>query len=132
MAIVMDKYTATEQAYKNGYAQGKKDALSNGCSMWFITVLEKIEPNEDYIALFGDRRTWGYYQEYETAIRALHENRTDMCEHLYGYAVLEKIEEGICQLCRERKWFKFNRSRQGYFEIEEPECVKCIVNFAIG
>ena len=26
----MDKYTATEQAYKNGYEQGKKDAVRHG------------------------------------------------------------------------------------------------------
>ena len=26
----MDKYTATEQAYKNGYEQGKKDAVKHG------------------------------------------------------------------------------------------------------
>lgn len=26
----MDKYTAAEQAYKNGYEQGKKDAVKHG------------------------------------------------------------------------------------------------------
>lgn len=26
----MDNYTATEQAYKNGYEQGKKDAVKHG------------------------------------------------------------------------------------------------------
>lgn len=100
--------------------------------MWFITVLEKIEPSEDYLALFGDQRTWGYYKEYETAIEALHENRTDMAEGCYRYALLEKFGEGICPRCMERQWFKYDGLRDGYFEIEEPECVKRIVNFALG
>lgn len=41
----MDNYTATEQAYKNGYEQGKKDAVKHG----------KQEKSED-------RDEWyGYY-----------------------------------------------------------------------
>lgn len=100
--------------------------------MYFITVFEKIEPNDDYFALFGDQRTWGYYPEYETAATALHENWVDMYEHCYEYALIEKIDCGICSLANERQWFKWNKERRGYFEIEEPECVKHLVNFAIG
>ena len=100
--------------------------------MWFITVMEKIEPSEQFLALFGDQRTWGYYKDYEVALLVLHENRTNMWETCYDYAVLEKFDEGICPDCQERHWFKYDCERDGYFEIEEPECVKRIVNFGIG
>lgn len=100
--------------------------------MWFITVIEKIEPSDRLMALFGDQRTWGYYKDYEIALQALHENWTDMWEYYYDYAVLEKFSEGILPDCQERYWFKYDRERNGYFEIEEPECVKRIWNFAIG
>ena len=99
--------------------------------MWFITVFEKIDPSEEYLALFGDQRTWGYYKEREMAVQALHENWTDMQETLYSYALIEKIEEGISATANERQWFKWDVARQGFFEIEEPECVEHIVNFAI-
>jgi hypothetical protein len=100
--------------------------------MYFITVFNRIEPNEMYCAEFGNQRTWGYYPEYEMAVNALHENRTDMYEGCYEYAVIEKINYGICAITEESQWFKWDEKRYGYFEIEEPECVRCLTNFAIG
>ena len=100
--------------------------------MWFITVFERLEPDERYIMEHGDKRTWGYYEDKETATRALHENWTDMWETIYGYALLEKFGPGICPQHQERQWFKYDRERDGYFEIEEPEFVKRVVNFALG
>lgn len=100
--------------------------------MYFITVFDKIEPSDIYFAEFGDQRTWGYYPEHEWAVNALHENWTDMHEGCYEYAVIERIDYGICAIADERQWFKWDAERHGYFEIEEPECVKHLVNFAIG
>ena len=100
--------------------------------MYFITVFDKVEPNEMYYAEFGDQRTWGYYPEYKMAQSSLHENRTDMHEGCYEYALIEKIGPGICAHCEERQWFKWNKELRGYYEIDEPECVKHLVNFAIG
>lgn len=100
--------------------------------MYFITVFDKCEPNDMYFADLGDQRTWGYYPEYEWAVNALHENRMDMHEDCYEYAVIEKIDYGICALANERQWFKWDKEKRGYFEIDEPECVKHLVNFAIG
>ena len=100
--------------------------------MYFVTVFDKCEPNEQFFAEFGCQRTWGYYQEYEMAARALHENRTDLHEGCYEYALIEKIGPGIIALCEERQWFKWDKEKCGYFEIDEPECVKHLVNFAIG
>jgi len=100
--------------------------------MYFITVFEKIEPSEMYLAEFGDQRTWGYYPEYEYAAEVLHENVTDMHEGCYEYALIENIDYGICAIADERQWFKWDAEKRGYFEIEEPECVKQICNFAIG
>ena len=46
----MDNYTATEQAYKNGYEQGQRDAVKHG--RWF----EMVESKED-------GHTGEYYEE---------------------------------------------------------------------
>lgn len=100
--------------------------------MWFITVFQKVEPDDRWFAEFGAQRTWGYYSERETAVQALHENWTDMWEYLYDYAVLEYMEEGLAPCALDRQWYKFDQERWGYFEIEEPECVKHLVNFALG
>lgn len=100
--------------------------------MWFITVMEYLIEDEKFIARHGDKRTWGYYTEKETAVQALHENWTDMREYVYDIALLEKLGPGICPDCEERQWFKFDKERGGYFEIDEPEFIKRIVNFALG
>ncbi len=101
--------------------------------MWFITVFEKVKPGKFGWPDFGCSRTWGFYSERETAVQALHENWTDMWETCYDYAVIEKYAEGISHYeFDSRKWFKFDWEREGYFEIEEPECVKHLCSFAIG
>ena len=101
--------------------------------MWFITVFEKIEPTASGWPAFGFQRTWGFYEFHDSAVQALHENRTDMWECCYDYAVIENFEEGISHYVHgSREWFKFDRERDGYFEIEEPECVKHVGSFALG
>jgi hypothetical protein len=55
-----------------------------------------------------------------------------MHEGCYEYAVIEKIGCGICAISEKRQWFKWDKEKRGYFEIEEPECVKQLLNFAIG
>lgn len=100
--------------------------MSKWFSAWFVTVLEDIEN------LNGDQRTWGYYLDKEDAVKSLHKNRTDMRENTYDYAVIECIGEGIVAYVTERQWFEWNEELNGYYEIEEPDCVKNIVNFAIG
>lgn len=100
--------------------------------MYFITVFETIMPSDMVYAVFGNQRTCGYYQEYEWAATALHENIVDMHEGCYEYAVIEKIGYGISANVEERQWFKWDKEKRGYLEIEEPECVRHLTNFAIG
>lgn len=42
----MDKYTATEQAYKNGYERGYNDATDNNVGSKWISVSERL-PEDD-------------------------------------------------------------------------------------
>ena len=41
----MDKYTATELAYKNGYERGYKDATDNNVGSKWISVSERLPEN---------------------------------------------------------------------------------------
>lgn len=100
--------------------------------MYFITVFEKIEPNDIYFAEFGDQRTWGYYKERSMATQALHENWTNIHEGCYDYAVIEDLDMGISPYCKWRQWFKYDRDKDSYIEIDEPACVQHLCNFAFG
>lgn len=100
--------------------------------MWFITVVEKMENKCPDWPDNGECRTWGFYRDKEVAIKALHENWTDIREDLYDYAVIEEYEEGICNYMLNRQWFEWNEELGGYYEIDEPDCVKYIACYAIG
>lgn len=101
---------------------------------WFITVMEKIEPDDRYFAKTGSTRCWGFFCNKQDALDTLHNNITDLWEYCYNYAILEPYYEGICGygFGEERQFFKFDRERNGYFEIEEPDCVKHLCGFSIG
>jgi hypothetical protein len=100
--------------------------------MWFITVFETREINELGWTEYGCQRCWGYYSDHDKALSALHENRTDMWETIYDYAVLEKIPEGLIPDPEEVQWFKFDMKRNGYFEIPMPEGENGYSSFTIG
>lgn len=98
--------------------------------MFFVTSFEHL-PDEKYLHV-GDSRTFGYFDTYNVAVQSLHENWCDMHECLYGYAVIEKIGQGIHAIAGERQFFKYDREKDGFFEIDEPPEVKHLYNFAIG
>ena len=94
--------------------------------MWFITTVRVLD--NDIIC----SRCWGYHRNKNDCIRILHHNITDIHECYYNYAVIEKINEGLCSLSTEREFFEYKRDSSGFFEIEEPEWAKFYSNFAIG
>lgn len=98
---------------------------------WFITVFE------DFDSRYGIKgsRTWGFYSNKEEALKTLKENRTDLWEHCYDYAVLEAYHEGVSGYAFEegRQFFIYNETMDSYLPMsQEPEEVKYYVSFAIG
>lgn len=103
--------------------------------MWFVTTLEKLELSDGGWPVYGSIRTPLFCTKEEDAIEDLANNRCDMWEYLYEYAVIEFFEPdqmyGGFENYR-RRWFKFDQEHGGYFEIPEPEFMKHFVGIAIG
>lgn len=99
--------------------------------MFFITVFEHLPSEEKWLDI-GNSDTVGYFDNYEDCKAALHTNRFDMHEGCYDYGVVEDISEGIYKYAKQRWFFKYDPDRDGYFEIEEPECFKHLCGFAMG
>jgi len=103
--------------------------------MWFVTTLEKLEMDDKGWHKFGATRTPLFCTTEELAIESLNENRCDMWEFFYEYAVIEYMEPDVmyggCDNYK-RRWFKFDEEKDGYFEIPEPEFMNHVINIAIG
>ena len=99
---------------------------------FFITCMEKLEKDSLGWLDTGSSRVFGMYPEFEMADEALKTNRCDMCETIYGYAVVEEIGYGIHPDVENRWFYKWDSEKHGFFPIDEPEIVKRYCNFSIG
>ena len=100
--------------------------------MYFITTFTKYEIDQHGWPDTGDTRTVGYYTEKEQAINAVLENRCDLWETIYTYAVVEYLTPGLYPLAQdnERWFFKFNKDNLSYEPIEP--FVDNFGNYAFG
>ena len=97
--------------------------------MYFVSTREE----NDNKALFGG--AWGYFWDKASAVDAVHRNVTDMHETIYPYAIIEYLEPGLFPVPKERLWFGWQEEKQGFYEIETPECDKyypCNFTIALG
>jgi len=80
----------------------------------------------------GGVRTFGFYSTFEEADKAVRENRCDLSEYTYNYAVIEEVPEGIHSFAQNRWVYKFNDSKKTFEPIDEPEEIKHFSNFSMG
>lgn len=100
---------------------------------WFITVFEKLEIRKPGLVDTGDKRCMGFFPDKRSAVEALHTNSTDMNDDsLYDYDVMEKYYEGLLGVSTERQFFKYDKEKGGFFEINEPDALKVWIAFSIG
>lgn|SRR5690554_3614814 len=105
--------------------------------MYIYTITTFEELDNEYGGIAGSSRCVGYYDNFKDADEVVKNNLGDIFETIYNYAVIEKVEAGLYPACLERQFYKIHVENDDYrnvtYEpIDEPECVKCIVNFAIG
>ena len=84
--------------------------------MYFITTFTKYEIDQQGWPDTGATRTVGYYTEKDQAINAVLENRCDLWETIYTYAVVELLEPGLYPLAmsEDRWFFKWNNDTKQY------------------
>ena len=127
------RYYPNQLVYHKVFDALEKVAKSESkFKMFFITCFEKCNKDEHGCFDTGDTRTFGYFDNYKACTQALNENICDMHECLYKFAVIESIGQGIHPHAKEISWFRWNDEKQGFFEIEKPECTRNYSNYALG
>lgn len=81
---------------------------------------------------FGSSRLVGWYSQYCDARSSVESNSCDINETCYRYALIEECEEGLYNPAFKRWWFEYDREKDGYIEIEEPNFIKGFCGFTIG
>lgn len=71
-----------------------------------------------------NRRCWGWYKKLNDAIQAIEENRLDMHENEFTYAVIEKVPHGVCPIIIDQcRWFIWEGSHEEghYSKCDKPK-----------
>lgn len=100
--------------------------------MFFITCFSKIAKDDLGWLDIGAFRTFGFKETFEEAEYALNHNVCDMWEYLYDYAIVEEMHPAIHPIAENRWFYKYDREKNGFFSMEEPEEFKHCCNIALG
>ena len=97
----------------------------------FITILPKIEKDEFGFPETGRTRCIGFFKTIEKAIQSVKEGGPEFYNIFGGqYILIETYEEGILKIALKRILFEWNGTE--YVQIEEPEILKNVCNYAIN
>ena len=100
--------------------------------IYTITVMTKLETDDKGWLNTGSTRIVGFRHELDSAKEVVEKNMCDIWETCYDYAVIEKVDPCLYPDCMERYFFKYNKEKDGYDPIPEPECAKHFNAFGIG
>ncbi len=81
---------------------------------------------------FGSSRLVGWYPEFEVANSAVTGNVCDINETCYQYALIEECEVGLYHPAYKRWWYEYDREKEEYVQIDEPDFIKGFCGFTIG
>jgi hypothetical protein len=66
------------------------------------------------------KRTWGWYERFEDAEKAVIENHTDIFEcGYYDLAVIEEMPEGVCAIEENTWWYRAIYPPEGRYPVVE-------------
>ena len=101
--------------------KGKGDVIFLIDPIYLITTFERIALKDGFVDL-GDRRSVGFRHSFDIAEKTVLENRCDINETIYDYAVIEKLYPGLYQYAEgeDRSFYKFNYNIKLYEPIDEP------------
>lgn len=94
---------------------------------YFITVFQSYDEYGPH-----NGRCWGYYFSWDDAYEVLHNNRTDLWETCYHYAVIEEYTSGINTHTGRTWFFMYDRKSDKYEMTDIPPVLKHFSSFSIG
>lgn len=97
-----------------------------------ITMFEKCVLDENGVPDIGCARSPCYKNSYIEAEQVLRENRLDVCDSCYRFAVISVIGSEIYPTPVLRRFYMYDEVEDSYIPIETPEILKNIDICGIG
>lgn len=102
----------------------RTDENGNPC-IYTVTTFERMRLDPGGFPDFGDARTPGFYLTFEEAEAALADNRCDIWETRYDYALVERVRPGLYpQLAgdfdEDFTFFAYDVEEGGYVRTDLP------------
>jgi hypothetical protein len=80
-----------------------------------------------------NQRTVAFFFNKEDAIKCVTQNWGDIYEcGSYNLALIEETWQGLYPHIEKEIWFKWDKKKNGYFEIKKPSVFKNVISFGIG
>lgn len=92
--------------------------------IYVITTFEKVDIYFNGFPDYGDIRSIGWFTHYDDALDIVTNNKHDIFEYYYEYAVIEKLPAGMYPTTHEehgRYYFRYNLNTNKYEPIEKEE-----------
>ena len=104
----------------------------NSNPIYVVMVMTKCQLDErGFEPDFGSSRIVGFYHSDEEAIEAVQNNKCDIREYTYDFALVEKINPGLYGATGVRQFFRYTND-YGYVRIIPPSKFKYFMGFTIG
>ena len=99
--------------------------------IYTIMTFSKLDCSPGGFPDFGPTNLWGWYKSKKDAFEAVTSNACDSWETCYDYALIEEVEEGLYPGSHIRWFFEYDKSKDKYESINEPEFLQHFSGFTI-
>lgn len=101
-------------------------------NIYIITMLQKIDKDQEGWADYGDRHSICWCNTRRKAYNILKNNKYNSREDYYNYAVIEKLPHGIRPVSLFSTFYKYNSESKTYEKIEYSDPNGVYKVFSIG
>lgn len=91
-------------------------------NVFFITTIEVVNKEDQVFS----RRTPGFCSSLENAKTVVEENKVDIFETIYLYAVIEEIGPYLYPTAENSWWYKWDKEKERYCPIENDTTVEVL------
>lgn len=100
--------------------------MSEPKAIYIVSVFERCEAAATWLSYpdLGTCENKGYFFDFDTADEAVRQNKCDICEECFNYAVITKVRPGLYPTAEIIQVYKYDRATCSYKQIVRPDILR--------